>query len=116
MHLGVIISLSQFFWMTTAILAKVTTYKTKDCSGDSEVAYVDTSEVYCFAISGGSFNDLTYNLESPAACVYAFTWSGSNCEGSSAGFSGPRDDCVTIPYAGIQLYVGEDGFECEEPF
>lgn len=115
MHLGVIISLSQFFWTTTAILAKVSTYTTNDCSGDSVVAYVDTSQDYCFAISGGSFNDLTYNLESPAICVSAVTWSGSNCEGSSAFFSGPIDDCVTIPYAGIELIVGEDGFECEEP-
>jgi hypothetical protein len=115
MYLVAILSLAQFFWTTSAQLAKVSTYKTDDCSGEADVAYVDVSQDYCFAISGNSFDDLTYNEASAAACVYATTWSGSNCEGSSALFKGPIDDCVKIPYAGIELIVGETGFECQNP-
>ena len=107
MHLATIFSVASahLFWMTKAQVAgaQVTVYKGSGCSGDSEVLYVDTATDYCFGVGGNSFNNFV--LGDNAFDATLTTWSGSNCEGSSASFDADQTDCVNIPFAGAELSV-----------
>jgi hypothetical protein len=109
MHFVAILGLSfaHLFWTTRAASAQASIYKSSDCSGDAVVVDVDVAPEYCFAVGGNSIGDLYYD---PSVAIGAslVTWSGNNCEGSSAVFdaaSSTNRGCASIPFASVQLSV-----------
>jgi hypothetical protein len=110
MHFVVILSLSlaHLFWTTRAATAQASIYTSSDCSGDALVVYVDVSSDYCFDGAGGnSIGDIFYD-PSVAAGAALRTWSGNNCEGSSANLpaaSSSNGGCTSIPFASVELVV-----------
>jgi hypothetical protein len=95
------------FWTTKASSVKASVYQSSDCSGSSEVVYVDTAIDYCFGVGGRSINNFIIDSNKVDTATLT-TWSGSNCEGSSAEYvyqSSLNQACITVPFAGVQLTV-----------
>lgn len=79
-------------------------YQSSDCSGVPTVVYIDVAESHCFAVGGHSFNNFVIE-QATVGSASLTTWSGSNCEGSSAKFdwSSNNSGCISLPFAGVQL-------------
>lgn len=92
---------------------EATLYTDNDCTGDATVISIDVSDSHCFAIGGNSFGNLYYG-DIPVAQAWLVTWSGSNCEGSSAVWTADaysNDGCQNVPYAGAELIADYNGPE-----
>ena len=89
---------------TSAAQVQVSLYKAQNCQGNAEVVYIDVSHSYCFeGAGGGSFGDFqSQNVDQSTAHLQ--TWSGTNCEGSSAVFYQKyTGGCVNIPFGSVTL-------------
>lgn len=90
--------------LSSAVLMSAQVYQSSDCSGDEEYISTDVSTKYCFAVGGNSFDNTYLDFDSSECGTYdVTTWSGSNCEGSSAVYGLGGSGCESVPFAGIQL-------------
>ena len=91
-------------WTASANKVQASVYQSSDCSGSATIVYIDVSEDHCFAVSGHSFNNFVID-QATVNTAWLTTWSGSNCEGSSAEFdwSSNNSGCLSLPFAGVEL-------------